>query len=62
MTDSEKKFYRRLAIIWAIVTSIVTLCFACAIPESAPIVIIVGILSYLAVLVILRLFQWLLND
>jgi hypothetical protein len=62
MTDSEKKFYRRLAIIWAIVTSIVTLFFAYAIPESAPIVIIVGIFSYLAVFVILRVFQWLLND
>lgn len=53
MTDSDKKFYGKLAIICAIVTGIVTLFFACAIPESAPIVIIVGILSCLAVFVIL---------
>ena len=62
MTDSEKKFYGKMAIIWAIVTGIVTLFFASIIPESAPIVIIVGILSYLAVFVILRVLQWLFKD
>lgn len=62
MSYSEKKFYGKLAIVGAIVTGIVTLFFACAIPESAPIVIIVGILSYLAVLVILRVLQWLFKD
>ena len=37
MSYSEKKFYGKLAIVWAIVTGILTLFFACAIPESAPI-------------------------
>ena len=62
MTDSEKKFYGKLAIIRAVVTGIVTLVFAYIIPESAPIVIIVGILTYIAVFVILRVLQRLFKD
>lgn len=62
MTDPEKKFFGKLAIIWAVVTGLVTLFFACILPDAAPIVIAVGIFTYLAVFVILKMFQWLLKD
>ena len=62
MTYSEKKFFGKLAIIWAVVTGLVTLFFACILPDSAPVVIIVGILIYLVIFVILNVFQWLNKD
>ena len=62
MTESEKKFFGKLAIIWAILTFLAAIFFACIVPESAIIPIILGIVSYLAVFVIIRVFDWLMDN
>ena len=59
MTDPEKKFFGKLAIIWAVVTAIVALVLFCVTPGMGVMAIVFGALSYAAVFLFLRLLQWL---
>ena len=61
MNSSEKRFYSRLAIIWAVVTAVVALVLFFVSPEVGFLAVVFGALSYAVVFLFLRLLQWLLG-
>ena len=62
MTDSRKKFFGKLAIIWAVVIFLAAIFFGCILPDMAVIPIILGIGSYLVVAAFLLVLDWLMDN